>query len=392
MLRLLARLLIRDSQNTSDPRVREQYGTLASIVGIVLNLILFAGKALIGLATGSIAATADALNNLSDAGSSIITMVGFKVSVKRGDGEHPFGHGRAEYISGLIVAMIIVAMGFDLGKESIQKIFSPEPVLFTAATAIVLTASILIKLYMAYYNRAIGRKIQSVSMRATSLDSMSDAVATGAVLVSGLIGRFFHLNIDAYAGLIVSLLILYTGYSAARDTIDPLLGNPPDPEFVHRIEAILSDYPIVRGYHDLIVHDYGAGRRMISLHAEVNADGDMMEIHDAIDLIERRLSTELACQTVIHMDPIATDDALINDTKGEILALLRAQIDGGITLHDFRMVPGAVRSKVLFDAVVPLSVHMSDSELALRIKNIIAQRRDDLEIAVTIDRPYVRQD
>ena len=220
MLCLSARLLIRDSQNTSDPRVREQYGTLASIVGIVLNLILFAGKALIGLATGSIAATADALNNLSDAGSSIITMVGFKVSVKRGDGEHPFGHGRAEYISGLIVAMIIVAMGFDLGKESIQKIFSPEPVLFTTTTAIVLTASILIKLYMAYYNRAIGRKIQSVSMRATSLDSMSDAVATGAVLVSGLIGRFFHLNIDAYAGLIVSLLILYTGYSCLLYTSD----------------------------------------------------------------------------------------------------------------------------------------------------------------------------
>ena len=388
MLRLLARLFIKDRQNTADPKVRERYGTLASAVGVALNLLLALGKGLVGFATGSIAATADALNNLSDAGSSIITLVGFRISGKRGDGEHPFGHGRAEYISGLIVALIVMLMGFDLAKESIIKIFKPEPVEFTNATALVLAASILVKIYMAAYNRSIGKKIQSVSMRATAMDSLSDAVATSAVLASALIGKFFGLNIDAYAGIVVSLLILYTGFSAAKDTIDPLLGNPPDPEFIRRVGEILSEYPVVTGYHDLVVHDYGAGRRMISLHAEVPADGDLMEIHDAIDLIERRLSTELDCHAVIHMDPIATDDALVNATKAEIARLLTENLAPGITIHDFRMVPGSVRTKVLFDAVIPLDVHLSDQELTLKIKNIILKKRDDLDVAVTIDRPY----
>ena len=388
MLRLLARLFIKDRQNTADPKVRERYGTLASVVGVALNLLLALGKGLVGFATGSIAATADALNNLSDAGSSIITLVGFRVAGKRGDGEHPFGHGRAEYISGLIVALIIMLMGFDLAKESIIKIFKPEPVEFTNATALVLAASILVKIYMAAYNRSIGKKIQSVSMRATAMDSLSDAVATSAVLASALIGRFFGLNIDAYAGIVVSLLILYTGLSAAKDTIDPLLGNPPDPEFIHRVGEILSEYPVVTGYHDLVVHDYGAGRRMISLHAEVPADGDLMEIHDAIDLIERRISTELDCHAVIHMDPVATDDLLVNTTKTEIVRLLTENLAPGITIHDFRMVPGSVRTKVLFDAVIPLDVHLSDQEIILKIKNTILKKRDDLDVAVTIDRPY----
>ena len=225
-------------------------------------------------------------------------------------------------------------------------------------------------------------------MRATAMDSLSDAVATSAVLASALIGKFFGLNIDAYAGIVVSLLILYTGFSAAKDTIDPLLGNPPDPEFIRRVGEILSEYPVVTGYHDLVVHDYGAGRRMISLHAEVPADGDLMEIHDAIDLIERRLSTELDCHAVIHMDPVATDDSLVNTTKAEIVRLLTENLAPGITIHDFRMVPGSVRTKVLFDAVIPLDVHLSDQEIILKIKNIILKKRDDLDVAVTIDRPY----
>ena len=232
MVRLLAKLLIRDRENTSDPAVRQAYGTLCGAVGIALNALLFAAKYLAGAITGSIAVMADAFNNLSDAGSSLITLVGFRISGKRNDSEHPFGHGRLEYIAGLIVSMIIILMGFDLGRDSVKKIFAPEPVSFSLLSLGILCASILVKLYMAMYNRAIGRRIHSVAMAATAMDSLSDVVATSAVLVSTLVGRFTGVNIDAWVGALVSVMILRAGYCAARDTISPLLGNPPDPEFV----------------------------------------------------------------------------------------------------------------------------------------------------------------
>ena len=389
MVTLLAKIFIQEKNDQT--KIREEYGVLCGVVGILFNVLLFAGKFLAGTISHSIAITADAVNNLSDAGSSIVTLAGFKLAGTKPDPEHPFGHGRIEYISGLVVAAAILLMAYELIRDSVGKIVHPEETEFSGLIVVILVLSILVKLYMYFYNHTIGKKLDSAAMQATAIDSLSDTCATTAVLAATLIGHFTGLHIDGWCGVLVGVFILYAGISAAKETLNPLLGQPPAEDFVMQIDRIVMSHPEICGIHDLIVHDYGAGRRMISLHAEVNADGDMMEIHDAIDLIERRLSTELACQAVIHMDPIATDDALINDTKGEILDLLRAQLDGGITLHDFRMVPGAVRSKVLFDAVVPLSVHMSDSELALRIKNIIAQRRDDLEIAVTIDRPYVRQ-
>lgn len=388
MIQLLAKLFIKNRENVDDPAVRRAYGALCGVVGIVFNALLFGAKYLAGALTGSIAVMADAFNNLSDAGSSVVTLVGFRISGKRNDSEHPFGHGRVEYIAGLIVSLIIIMMGFDLARDSVSKIFAPEPVSFSVLSAAILGASILVKLYMAMYNASVSKKIHSVAMRATAVDSLSDAVATTAVLVSALIGHFFGVNIDAWAGTLVSLMILRAGYQAAKDTVSPLLGNPPDPEFVRHVADIVNSYENVRGIHDLVVHDYGAGRVMISLHAEVSADGDLMELHDMIDTIERRLSTELNCQAVIHMDPIATDDALVNQTRERVLEALKTRFGDGITIHDFRMVSGPTHTNVIFDAVVPLENNRSDAELRGEIRELVRKMDERFYAVVTIDRPY----
>lgn len=388
LIRLLSRIFIKNRDNTEDPAVRRAYGTLCGLVGIALNALLFATKYIAGLLTGSIAITADAFNNLSDAGSSIITLVGFRISGKQNDSEHPFGHGRMEYIAGLIVSLVIIMMGFDLARNSVQKIIQPEPVSFSVLSAAILVGSILVKLYMALYNASVSRKIHSVAMRATAMDSLSDVVATSAVLASSLVGHFWDVNVDAYAGALVSLMILRAGYGAAKDTISPLLGNPPDPEFVKRVVEIVNSYAPVKGIHDLVVHDYGPGRVMISLHAEVPADGDLMEMHDVIDTIERRLTKELKCQAVIHMDPIATDDALVNETKQRVLEMLHQQLDPGVTVHDFRMVTGPTHTNVIFDAVVPLEIQRTDAALKEEISELVNRMDGSYYAVVSIDRPY----
>ena len=389
MIRLLARLFIANRGDTANPAVRRAYGVLCGAVGIALNAVLFAAKAFAGAVTGSIAMTADAFNNLSDALSSAITLVGFRLSGKRDDSEHPFGHGRAEYIAGLIVAMLILMMGFDLARSSVEGIFSPAPVAFSALSAGILAAAVLVKLYMAAYNAAVSRKIQSVAMRATAMDSLSDAAATLAVLASSLAGHFLNWNIDAYAGALVSVLILRAGYCAARDTISPLLGNPPDPEFVRRIEAIVNACPEIRGMHDLVVHDYGAGRRMISLHAEVPADGDIMAMHDAIDGVERQLAEELGCQAVIHMDPIATDDARVDAARMRVLAALRAALGDEVSVHDFRMVAGPKYTKLIFDVLVPNSLDRSDADVRRTARALVQAIDPAWDAVVDVDHPYV---
>lgn len=388
MIRFLAKILIQHSENTSDPAVRRQYGVLCGVVGVVLNVLLFAAKWLAGVMAGSMAVMADAFNNLSDAGSSVITLIGFKISGKRYDSEHPFGHGRVEYIAGLIVSLIIIVMGFNLACDSVEKIFHPEAVEFSWLSLGVLAASILVKLYMALYNISIGKKIQSVAMRATATDSLSDAVATFAVLLSVLIGHFTHVNIDAWASALVSLMILRAGYCAARDTISPLLGNPPDPAFVQHVTDIVNGYDEVRGIHDLVVHDYGAGRVMISLHAEVSADGDLMELHDVIDIIERRLSRELNCEAVIHMDPISTNDGHVTEVREEVLAVLREKLNPETTIHDFRMVSGPTHTNVIFDAVLPMDEPRSDAELCKEIQKLVEEMEGSYFAVVTIDHPY----
>ena len=392
MIRLLAKLFIRNRDDTGDPAVRRAYGVLCGAVGIALNALLFGAKAFAGAVTGSIAMTADAFNNLSDALSSVITLAGFRLSGKRNDTEHPFGHGRAEYVAGLIVAMLILMMGFDLARSSIEQIFEPEAVAFSALSCGILAVAILVKLYMAAYNAAVGRRIQSVAMRATAMDSLSDAAATLAVLASSLAGHFLGWNIDAYAGALVALLILWGGYNAAKDTITPLLGRAPDPELVRRIRAIVKEYKEVIGVHDLIVHEYGAGNLMVSLHAEVPSDGDMNELHDVIDTIEQRLKTELHCHAVIHMDPLDTNDSLVGETRGKVQEAVRAALDAPVSIHDFRMVTGPTHTNVIFDAVIPNELSISDEQARKEIVQAISKLPGHYNAVVTIDKPYLGEE
>jgi len=267
MINLLAKIFIKDRENTEDVSVRGKYGTLCGIIGIFFNIVLFLIKLIAGMISGAISVLADALNNLSDAGSSVITLLGFRMAEQKPDKHHPFGHGRIEYVSGLIVSMLIILVGFELGKSSVEKIFSPEPVEFSIVAVVILAISVLIKAYMAVYNFGIGKKIDSSAMRATGVDSLSDCVATSVVLVCLLVSRFFDINIDAYCGLAVSAFILFSGLRAAKETIDPLLGEPPSEEFIEKIASIVYSHDGIAGIHDLIVHDYGPGRTMISLHA-----------------------------------------------------------------------------------------------------------------------------
>ena len=387
MISILSRIFIKNHTETSDPGVRRAYGVLCGAVGIFLNVLLFAAKYLAGTLTGSIAIVADAFNNLSDAGSSIITLLGFKLAAKKPDRDHPYGHGRFECIAGLVVSFVILMMGFDLAKTSVTKIIHPEAVDFSILSICILIGSILVKLYMSLYNRAVGKRINSAAVLATATDSISDVCATTMVLAATLVARFTGLNIDGWAGAIVSLVILWAGYNAAKDTIDPLLGQAPDPEFVQRIADIVNRYPDVVGIHDLAVHDYGAGRVMISLHAEVPSSGDIMALHDVIDTIERDLQDELNCSAVIHMDPISTDDQLITSTRELLKERIHAQISPDISIHDFRMVPGPTHTNVIFDAVVPYEFPESDAQVQEKISSLVRAIEGDYFAVVTIDHP-----
>ena len=387
MISILSRIFIKNHTETSDPGVRRAYGVLCGAVGIFLNVLLFAAKYLAGTLTGSIAIVADAFNNLSDAGSSIITLLGFKLAAKKPDRDHPYGHGRFECIAGLVVSFVILMMGFDLAKSSVSKIFHPEAVDFSILSICILTGSILVKLYMALYNRAVGKRISSAAVLATATDSLSDVCATTMVLAATLIARFTGVNIDGWAGAIVSLVILWAGYNAAKDTIDPLLGQAPDPEFVQRIADIVNRYPEVVGIHDLAVHDYGAGRVMISLHAEVPSSGDIMALHDVIDTIERDLQEELNCSAVIHMDPICTDDQPITSTRELLKDRIHEAISPDVSIHDFRMVPGPTHTNVIFDAVVPYEFPQSDEQVREEISRLVRALEGDYFAVVTIDHP-----
>ena len=388
MISLLSRLFIKDYKNYGDAAVRQSYGTLCGLVGICLNILLFAGKYFAGILSGSIAITADSFNNLSDAGSSLITLLGFRLAAKRPDPGHPYGHGRLEYISGFVVSFLILLMGFELAKSSIQKILAPEPVQAGWLPAAILIASICVKLYMFFYNRAVGRKIGSAAMTATATDSLSDAVATAVVLLSMGIAHFFDVNIDGYAGVLVALFILYAGYSAAKDTLAPLLGQAPDPDFVQRVHDIVMAHPEVIGIHDLVVHDYGPGRKMVTLHTEVDGKGDFFTLHDTIDNIERELTAECGCHATIHMDPIESDNETVLAMRDKVADLVRL-IDPAITIHDFRLVPGKTHTNVIFDAVVPPSFPMSDEAVAERIRLLVADAYPDHYAVVDIDQSYV---
>ena len=388
MIGFLAKRLIKDYQNVDAPAVRSAYGVLCGAVGIVINLLLFALKLLAGTLAGSVAVTADAFNNLSDAGASIVTLLGFRLAGQKPDTEHPFGHGRLEYISGLIVALVILLMGFELLRDAVSAIFHPEAVECSALTVAILLASIAAKFYMYCYNRAVGKKISAAAMQATAADSLSDCAATTAVLLSTLAGRFLGWKIDGWCGLAVSLLILWAGFQAARDTLSPLLGQPPTPEFVQKIRDIVMSNESICGIHDLVVHDYGPGRVMISLHAEGPAHGDILELHDEIDNVEKELHDKLGCEAVIHMDPVVTNDETVNEAHRRVEELVRG-IDESISIHDFRMVTGPTHTNVIFDAVVPYSCHLSDKEAEEKIKKAVRTLDEHYFAVVQIDKSYV---
>ena len=388
MIEFLARVFIRHRDTLSPSALRQAYGQLCGAVGIGLNLLLFVGKLFAGTISGSIAITADAFNNLSDAGSSVVTLLGFRLAGRKPDPEHPFGHGRMEYISGLAVAGLILLMGVELGKSSLKKILSPEEIVSSPLVLAILAVSVAVKLYMFYYNRSIGKKIKSAAMSATATDSLSDAVSTTAVLMATLVGQFTGLNIDGWVGLLVALFILFSAYKAAKETLSPLLGQTPDPEFVDRIEQIVLSYPEVLNIHDLIVHDYGPGRMMISLHAEVSADGDLLQLHDVIDNAEHRLKKELGCMAVIHMDPIITNDAHTDALRIAVAEKVKS-IDPRLTIHDFRTVPGSTHTNLIFDVVVPYDVKLTADEVRRRIGALVKELDENYFAVVQVDNSYV---
>lgn len=386
MITCLAKFWIRESD--SEEKKRRVYGTLGAVVGIFLNICLFAGKYLAGFLSESIAIMADAFNNLSDAGSSFISLIGFVFSGKKPDLDHPFGHGRIEYLAGLGVSFLILLMGVELAKNSVQKILHPVSVQISTLSIAVLSASILVKLYMAYYNHAIGKKIRSATMAATATDSLSDAAATTVVLLAMLFLAVTGINIDGYCGILVAVFILAAGIGAAKETVSPLLGQAPDPEFVKEIKELVMQHEEVLGIHDMAVHDYGPGRVMVSLHAEVSGDGNIYELHDLIDRIERELKEKLHCETVIHMDPIDVGNVKTVEMKEEMVKLVKA-IDERLTIHDFRMVTGTTHHNMIFDVVIPADFKLSQEELKDIIQKKVWEKWPDYYVVIDVDTAYV---
>jgi len=389
MVGLLAKIFIKDTKDMKSPGTRQAYGVLCGLAGIFFNVLLAGLKFVAGLLSGSIAIMADAANNLSDAGSSLIVLFGFKLAGQKPDPDHPFGHGRIEYISGLLVSMLIIFMAFELLKSSVDTIIHPGKVTFEPVILIILIASILVKFYMFFYNRRIGKQLNSEAMLATSMDSLSDMGATTVVLVSMLVSHFFDIQIDGICGTLVALLIFYAGFNSAKETISPLLGQPPEKEFVDRIEQIVLAEEEIVGIHDLIVHNYGPGRRMISLHAEVPADGDILLLHDIIDNVEHKLKEELFCPAVIHMDPVSTKDEETLHLKAMVKQIVE-EIDPVLSIHDFRVVKGPTHTNLIFDMVLPFDFALSDTETADKVQNAIWRKDPTCFAVIEIDKAYTK--
>ena len=384
----LFKIFIKNYKDTQNEIIRRKYGLFSGISGIVLNFILFVIKIIAGIISSSLGIIADAINNLSDAGSSLITLIGFKLSGKPADHDHPFGHGRFEYISAMLVSVAIILMGFETGKSSIEKIINPKNIFVTRATVIILILSITIKAFMYLLNKCIGKKISSTPIMATAKDSLSDCIATSVILACVLISHYTYINIDGYAGLMVSIFILYTGISTMRESISPLLGHPPDKKLVEDIENTIMSHDMVVGIHDMIIHNYGPTRFMMSVHVEVESDNDIFKIHDTIDIIEREIKQKYGCETVIHMDPIETNNEIIQDAKDKITEIL-CNIDKNLSMHDFRMMSGKTHTNLIFDVVVPYSFKMESKDLINKIQNEVFKIDKTFYVIITIDKKFV---
>jgi len=385
MLDAILRRFIPNYAQIGDPAVRERYGLLAGGVGLALNLLLFAGKLCAGVLTGAISVTADAFNNLSDAAGSAVTLAGFKLAAQKADERHPFGHGRIEYLAGLGVSLLILLVGVELAQSSIEKILRPEETVLTPLAAGLLACSIAVKLWMGWFYDALGKRAGSAALGAAATDARSDVLATSAVLAGLLLSRITGLKLDGWLGLLVAALILRSGWGAAKDTLDPLLGTPPDPVMVADIEGLILSDPRILGVHDLVIHDYGPGRRMMSVHAEVPADGSLVELHDAIDKAERELGSRFGLEAVIHLDPVERGDPR-SDRLRALTEELAREIDPAATLHDFRR---SGDGQVAFDVVVPYDVALSDEQVRAKLTEKLLAREPGCRPAIGVDRSHV---
>lgn len=388
MTEILLRTFVKGYPNIENPKVRTACGNLAGAVGIVCNLFLCGFKFLAGILSSSVAISADAVNNLSDASSSIITLLGFRMAAKPADAEHPYGHGRTEYLSGLAVSVLIVFIGLELIRGSIQKIVNPQPIGTGMIPVVILLLSIFVKLWMAVFNYKVGKQIDSATLRATATDSRNDAISTSVVLFATLLQMWFGWKIDGYMGLAVAVFIVYSGWGLIKDSITPLLGQAPDPKLVKKIADITRSYPDVLGIHDLIVHDYGPGRQFASLHVEMAADADVLHSHGIIDQIERRFLKEHNLHVIIHYDPVIMDNGETEQTK-LFLAQGLKRIDPRITLHDLRMVPSESHVTWVFDVVIPHEFEMTDCRLKAEIEQMLRNKNQSWRCSVTIEHSYV---
>lgn len=388
MTSLLIRLFVKDKNNTDSPAVRTNYAMLASITGIVVNILLFSGKLAVGLLAYSVAIVADAFNNMSDAGSSVVTMLGFRMSSKHADKKHPLGHGRFEYISAFIVDIIIIFVGIELFKSSVEKIITPGATAIADATLILLAVAIVVKVWLFFFYGKIAKIINSQAIKAASLDSISDVVATTLVLVSALISRYTDVHIDGWAGIIVAGFILFTGIKAAKETIDLLLGASPDKAMIAKIQKFVQKYPDVVGIHDVMIHDYGPGKQIVTFHAEVSSESDFCYIHDVIDTIERDMEKDLNCIVTIHLDPIVVNDERINQMREFVLQTVK-EIDPELSIHDFRMTYGGNHINVIFDLCIPVDCKIDDDILAQKVEKAIIEKNPDCHAVIKAEHPFV---
>lgn len=387
MTKILIKLFIKD-KDVKNLEVRNKYAMLSSITGIILNILLSIFKLIVGLISNSISIVSDAVNNITDAGSSVVTMIGFKMSQKKVDKNHPWGHGRMEYISAFIVDILIILVGFELLRTSIEKIFNPELPLIGNVTIIILVASILAKLWLFFFYKKIAKTIDSAAIKGNAYDSISDVISTTAVLISAIVARVFEISIDGYISFLVSIFILYTGAKAIKEIIDILLGSSPDPEFVKEIEEFVKNYDLVVGIHDMMIHDYGPGRKIISFHAEVPADINIGKAHDVIDRIEQDIFEKYNCITTIHMDPIVVDDEEINSMKKTTEEIVKS-INQEFSIHDFRLTDGGERINLIFDLVLPREGEFDKEQIRKEVQEKIHKINNKYYAVITVEHSYV---
>ena len=384
----LVRTFVPNADETSDAAVRTRYGLLASVTCIVCNIALCLGKGVVGLLAGSVSIVADAVNNLSDASSNVVSLLGFKLASRPADEEHPYGHGRYEYLAGLVVAVLVCAIGINLLGSSAEKILHPEPTEFGPAVVIVLVASMLVKLWMASFNRRLGRTIDSETLEATAVDSRNDVISTAAVLASAVVSQLTGFDLDGWAGLAVGAFICWSGIELVREAVSPLLGRVPDPAYVEHIRDKIMGYPGVLGTHDLMVHDYGPGRQFASAHVEMAAEGDPLAQHDLLDNIEQDFKVDEGLVMTLHYDPIVTDDPEVRDMRHWIDLTVKG-IDERLSIHDLRCVPGPTHTNVIFDCVRPAGFSLTAAELRERISELVRERYPRAICKITIDDSYV---